>query len=134
MGDYKSTPEGKDTYRRHFVDIDIERPTYDVALGCKVEHNQGTCILEGLPAAIAILKDNSRPEEDRLRALRLVVHLAGDLEQPFTQANTTAINAVTNFMSSCTRSDPTARDVRAPTFHSMWEDLSGRSPSVSWES
>ncbi|WP_161500013.1 S1/P1 nuclease [Bradyrhizobium sp. AC87j1] len=62
--DYKFTPEGKNTYRWHFVDIDIERPAYDVVLDCQDENNQGTRILQGLPAAIAILKDNLRSEKD----------------------------------------------------------------------
>ncbi|MDA9445987.1 MULTISPECIES: hypothetical protein [Bradyrhizobium] len=46
------------------VDIDIDRATYGDALDCKDEHDQGTCILEGLPAAVAILKDNSRSEQE----------------------------------------------------------------------
>ncbi|UFW43174.1 S1/P1 nuclease [Bradyrhizobium sp. WSM471] len=30
--EYKFTPEGKNTYRSHFVDIDTERSTYDAAI------------------------------------------------------------------------------------------------------
>src|SRR5262245_8635854 len=43
--DYKFTPEGKGTYRWHFVDIDIAHPTYDPAIDCLDENNQGTCIV-----------------------------------------------------------------------------------------
>ncbi|MCP3380310.1 hypothetical protein NLM31_07925 [Bradyrhizobium sp. CCGUVB4N] len=80
--DYKFTSERKTNYRWHLVDIDFERSTYEAALDCKDMNNQGTCIVQGLPAAIAILKDKSSSKGDRLRGLKLVVHLAGDLEQP----------------------------------------------------
>ncbi|WP_445819692.1 S1/P1 nuclease [Bradyrhizobium sp. ISRA442] len=65
----------KDTHRWHFIDIDIEPPTYDASLDRQDGSNQGTCIVQGLPAAIAILKNNSRSKENRFRALKLVVHL-----------------------------------------------------------
>lgn len=86
--DYKFTPEGKNTYRWHFVDIDINRSSYDVVLDCKNLNGQGSCIVQGLPAAIAILKDTSRPKGDRLRALRLVVHLAGVSRAAFARKRT----------------------------------------------
>ncbi|MBM7487816.1 hypothetical protein ACVWWI_006631 [Bradyrhizobium sp. USDA 3686] len=80
--DYKFKPEGKNTYRWHFVDIDVARSTYDAAIDCKDVDSKGSCIVQGLPAAIAILKDKSRSKDDKLRALTLVVHLGGNLEQP----------------------------------------------------
>jgi nuclease S1 len=57
--DYKFTAEGKGTYRWHFVDIDIAHPAYDATIDCFDKNNQGTCIVKGLPVAIAMLKDNA---------------------------------------------------------------------------
>ncbi|MFK4654204.1 hypothetical protein ABIF97_004138 [Bradyrhizobium japonicum] len=118
--DYKFTSEGKSTYRWHFVDIDIQRSAYDVALDCKDQNNQGICIVQGLPAAIATLKDNSRSKEDRLRALKLVEHPAGDLEQPVhasERSNDQGGNKLSVVLRA-KRSDGTAY-TRASTFHSM---------------
>lgn len=133
--DYKFTPAGKNTYRWHFVDIDIERPTYDVALDCKDQNNQGTCIVQGLPAAIAILKDNSRSKEDRLRALKLVIHLAGDLEQPLhaSEHNGDQGGNRLHVILHAKRSDGTSY-TRASTFHSMWDDSLVDLQAYSWGS
>src|SRR5262249_2382371 len=121
--DYKFTPEGKGIYRWHFVDIDIAHPTYDSAIDCLDENNQGTCIVKGLPAAIAMLKDKSRPQSERITALKLVVHLAGDLEQPLhaSQRNGDQGGNKINVSLQAKRSDGTSYQ-RSSTFHSMWDD------------
>lgn len=58
------------TRRWHFVDIDVERSTYDAGIYCKHVGRQGSCIVKGLPAAIAALKDKSSSKDNRLRALK----------------------------------------------------------------
>lgn len=133
--DYKFTPEGKSTYRWHFVDIDINRSTYDVAIDCNDLNNQGTCIVQGLPAAISILKDNSRSKDDRLRALKLVVHLAGDLEQPLhaSERNGDQGGNKLHVVLNAKRSDGTAY-TRTSTFHSMWDDSLVDLQAYSWGS
>ncbi|PJG53621.1 hypothetical protein CVM73_19335 [Bradyrhizobium forestalis] len=70
-----------------------------------------------------------------MRALKLVVHLAGDLEQRCTQANITAIKAVSKLhvILHAKRSDGTSY-TRAPTFHSMCEDSLVDLEAYSWGS
>jgi hypothetical protein len=133
--DYKFTPEGKGTYRWHFVDIDIAHPTYDAAIDCLDENNQGTCIVKGLPAAIAMLKDTSRPQRERVTALKLVVHLAGDLEQPLhaSQRNGDQGGNKINVSLQAKRSDGTSYQ-RSSTFHSMWDDSLVDLQAYSWGS
>nr|GAJ37845.1 nuclease S1 [Bradyrhizobium sp. DOA9] len=131
--DYKFTPEGKGTYRWHFVDIDISRPAYDASLDCQAQNDQGTCIIQGLPAAVAILKDRSRSKDDRLRALKLVVHLAGDLEQPLhtSESNGDHGGNKLHVILRTKRSDG-APYTRSSTFHSMWDDSLIDLQAYSW--
>lgn len=129
--DYKFTPEGKNTYRWHFVDVDVERATYDANLDCKDLNDQGTCIVEGLPAAIAVLKDNSRSKDDRLRALKIVIHLAGDLEQPLhaSERNGDQGGNKLHVVLHARRSDGTAY-TKASTFPQHVGRLSGRPAGI----
>jgi len=133
--DFKFTPEGKGTYRWHFVDIDVAHPTYDPAIDCLDENNQGTCIVKGLPAAIAMLKDKSRPQSERVTALKLVVHLAGDLEQPLhgSQRNGDQGGNKINVSLQAKRSDGSSYQ-RSSTFHSMWDDSLVDLQAYSWGS
>lgn len=133
--DYKFTAGGKNTYRWHFVDIDVERGTYDANLDCKDLNDQGTCIVEGLPAAIAVLKENSRSKDDRLRALKIVIHLAGDLEQPLhaSERNGDQGGNKLHVVLHAKRSDGTAY-TKASTFHSMWDDSLVDLQAYSWGS
>ncbi|GGI33617.1 MULTISPECIES: S1/P1 nuclease [Bradyrhizobium] len=133
--DYKFTAEGKNTYRWHFVDIDVARATYDSALDCNEANNQGTCIVRGLPEAIAVLKDTSRSKDDRLRALKLVVHLAGDLEQPLHASERDGDQGGNKLhvILRAKRSDGTSY-TRASTFHSMWDDSLIDLQAYSWGS
>jgi hypothetical protein len=133
--DYKFTDAGKGTYRWHFVDIDIAHSAYDATIDCQEKNNQGTCIVMGLPTSIAMLKDKSRPASDRALALKLVVHLAGDLEQPLHASehnNDTGGNAL-NVLLEAKRSDGTSYK-KASTFHSMWDDSLVDLQAYSWGS
>ncbi|WP_445819690.1 S1/P1 nuclease [Bradyrhizobium sp. ISRA442] len=114
----------KDTHRWHFIDIDIEPPTYDASLDRQDGSNQGTCIVQGLPAAIAIVKGNSRLEADRLRELKLVVHLAGDLEQPLhvSEHNGDQGGRQQTSHRLARKRSCGATYTRASIFHSMWDD------------
>lgn len=133
--DYKFTAEGKGTYRWHFVDIDIAHPAYDVTIDCLDKNNQGTCIVKGLPAAIATLKDKSRPQDDRILALKLLVHLAGDLEQPLhaSEHNNDQGGNTLNVSLQAKRSDGKPYK-RSSTFHSMWDDSLVELQAYSWGS
>ncbi|MGY2990340.1 S1/P1 nuclease [Bradyrhizobium sp. USDA 4508] len=133
--DFKFTAEGKGTYRWHFVDIDVARSTYDAAVDCKESNHQGTCIVEGLPAAISILKDGTLPKEDRVRALKLVVHLTADLEQPLhaSERNDDQGGNKLNVVLRAKHSDGKAY-TRSSTFHSMWDDSLIDLQAYSWGS
>jgi hypothetical protein len=133
--DYKFTDAGKGTYRWHFVDIDISHPTYSAAIDCLDKNNQGTCIVTGIPASIAMLKDTSRPTADRVLALKLVVHLAGDLEQPLhaSERNGDIGGNALNVVLQAKRSDGSVYK-KASTFHSMWDDSLVDLQAYSWGS
>jgi hypothetical protein len=129
------TPEGKSTYRWHFVDIDLAHQTYDASIDCLDKNSQGTCIVKGLPAAIATLKDKSQPQGKRVTALKLVVHLAGDLEQPLhaSQHNGDQGGNKINVSLQAKRSDGSSFQ-RSSTFHSMWDDSLVDLQAYSWGS
>jgi hypothetical protein len=133
--DYKFTPPGKNTYRWHFVDIDIAHPAYSEAIDCVEKSNQGSCIVKGLPASIAMLKDKSLSAADRVLALKLVVHLAGDLEQPLhaSERNGDIGGNNLNVLLQATRSDGKPY-TKASTFHSMWDDSLVELQAYSWGS
>jgi hypothetical protein len=80
--DYKFTPEGKVTKRWHYVDIDISRTDYSAASDCQETTDEGDCIVKAIPLEIAKLKDKSLSRDERRKALLMLVHLVGDLEQP----------------------------------------------------
>jgi hypothetical protein len=62
----------------HFVNVPITASEYDAKFCSK----RG-CVVSKLKQFQGILKDKSRSLEDRRMALRFVVHLVGDLHQPF---------------------------------------------------
>ena len=133
--DYKFTDAGKGTYRWHFVDIGIAHPAYSATIDCLDKNNQGTCIVKGLPAAIAMLKDKSRSNAERVLALKLVVHLAGDLTQPLhaSERNGDIGGNSLNVLLTAKRSD--GREYKkASTFHSMWDDSLVDLQAYSWGS
>ncbi|MGD4056822.1 S1/P1 nuclease, partial [Xanthomonas citri pv. citri] len=131
------TDEGKSTYAWHFVDVDISKPTYSDSDCVYKKTNEKTCIVKGLPLAIANFRDKSRPLSERLVALRLIVHLAGDLEQPLhnsERGDDGGGNALFVFVSfKATRTDGKSYR-RSSTFHSMWDDSLIELQAYSWGS
>ncbi|MBF0887361.1 MULTISPECIES: S1/P1 nuclease [Gluconobacter] len=67
-----------ETLKWHYVDIDVSHPAYDQARDCS-DH---ACVVEKLPEEIRILADTHASPQDRLVALKWVVHLMGDIHQP----------------------------------------------------
>ncbi|MBS1074807.1 S1/P1 nuclease [Gluconobacter sp. Dm-73] len=67
-----------ETLKWHYVDIDVSHPAYDQARDCP-DH---ACVVEKLPEEIRILTDTHESPQDRLVALKWVVHLMGDIHQP----------------------------------------------------
>lgn len=70
--------ERSETGGYHFVDIPADAKNYDPAR----DGNDGTNVIDALAKYVDVLRDESKPKADREEALRWVVHLAGDLQQP----------------------------------------------------
>ncbi len=62
----------------HYVDIPLKAPDYVTARDC---HN-GDCIVAKLNQSARVLADRSATPQARLVALKWVVHLVGDIQQP----------------------------------------------------
>jgi len=62
----------------HYVDIDVSSRGYDQERDC-ADHN---CVAEKIPELEKILADTHAPAQQRLDALKWVVHLIGDVHQP----------------------------------------------------
>lgn len=76
----------------HMVRIPLDALLYDERRDCPV--SKQTCVVRGLEQQIQILKDRSVSEEDRLQALKMVVHLFGDIHQPLHASAKTGVPAV----------------------------------------
>ncbi|MBS0985993.1 S1/P1 nuclease [Acetobacter thailandicus] len=66
------------TLKWHYVDIDVSHSVYDQARDCP-DH---ACVVEKLPEEVRILADTHASPQERLVALKWIVHLAGDIHQP----------------------------------------------------
>jgi len=78
--DYRNNhPESE---RWHWVDIPITVRRYDAARDCQNVRGKGDCILAEIDRLVATLKNRSRPEEERVQALKFLVHFLGDLHCP----------------------------------------------------
>ncbi|MEK6280797.1 MAG: S1/P1 nuclease [Acidobacteriota bacterium] len=69
----------KDTTTWHFVEISLKYGDYDRSRDCK----KGTCIIDAIENQIGILKNTRNGTVERADALKYLVHLIGDLHQPF---------------------------------------------------
>jgi hypothetical protein len=61
----------------HDVGIPLDAEGYDAARDC-----QTRCIVGAIPFYLEILADRTKPDLDRLLALKFVAHLVGDIHQP----------------------------------------------------
>ncbi len=71
----------RDTSRWHFVDIPVDRRTYDPEVECKREA-EGDCLINALARLRTTLADCTKPQLERANALKFVVHFVGDIHQP----------------------------------------------------
>lgn len=70
----------------HYVDIPSSQQSYDRERDCPAAAGGGEwrdCAVDRIPYFVARLKDRSLSQSDRAFALKMVVHLVGDLHQPF---------------------------------------------------
>jgi hypothetical protein len=61
----------------HDVPIPFDADGYDAERDC-----QKLCIVRGIPLYLEKLADRTRPDAERLEALKYVIHLVGDIHQP----------------------------------------------------
>ena len=69
---------GKRSAKWHYVNIGEHDCAYDAVRDCP----GGDCVVEAIRTQAAILADRSRPDTERLQALKFVVHFVGDIHQP----------------------------------------------------
>jgi S1/P1 Nuclease len=62
----------------HFVDIPLTAPAYDVNRDCV----GGNCVVAQIQRFAAVLGDRNAAPQDRLEALKFLVHFVGDVHQP----------------------------------------------------
>jgi hypothetical protein len=75
----KEDPDlGRRSASWHYINMAEDGCIYQQARHCA----NGNCVVEALKAQSAILADRSKPDSERLQALKFVVHLVGDLHQP----------------------------------------------------
>lgn len=71
-------PQRRETAAWHFVDIPVSANTFDPARDCP----EGDCVVAKIDQFATVLRDRRASPEDRLEALKFVVHFVGDLQQP----------------------------------------------------
>ena len=69
---------GRRSSKWHYVNIGEHDCRYAAARDCP----NGDCVVEAIGAQAAILADRTRPDAERLQALKFVVHFVGDVHQP----------------------------------------------------
>jgi hypothetical protein len=67
----------------HYVDTPLDADGYVASRDCP----RGNCIVDKLPHFVHLLADRSAAPKERLRALKWVVHLVGDIHQPLHNAD-----------------------------------------------
>jgi hypothetical protein len=72
--------ERPDTYNWHFVDIPVDRATYQPADDCKQDPGKGDCAIAELERLKSDLRCGS--PDTRVEALKFAVHFVGDAHQP----------------------------------------------------
>ena len=71
-----------ETGRWHYVDIPYTASTYRASRDCQ-QTTEGDCVIKALAREEAILGDKTKSDADRTMALKFVIHLVGDIHQPF---------------------------------------------------
>ncbi len=69
---------GRRSSKWHYVNIGEHDCRYAATRDCP----NGDCVVEAIGAQAAILADRTRPDAERLQALKFVVHFVGDVHQP----------------------------------------------------
>ena len=119
--DHRHTPEGKSSAAWHFIDIPRGAPRKDISRYCAGPRG---CITQALSAQIKILQDSAATPADRAKALRWVLHFAGEMQQPLHCTNNNDEGAhcfpVEFFGEQPTTKDP-AQGEYSPNLHGLWD-------------
>ena len=119
--DYRHTPEGKSSAAWHFIDIPRGAPRGDISRYCPASIG---CITGALRAQIKILQDAGSSPADRAKALRWVLHFAGEMQQPLHCTNNNDEGAhcfpVEFFEERPAIKDP-AQGEYSPNLHGLWD-------------
>lgn len=76
---WRERPGGWITYGWHFVNMTTETPDYDQARDCPSR----ACVTEQIELMKALVADRAQRAESRGDALKYLIHLVGDIHQPF---------------------------------------------------
>jgi len=75
---FKHTPDGSFTRAWHFADVPDGVNDYDPARDCQ----QGNCVVAAIVEQKRVFKDAGATTEQRLMALKFLIHFVGDIHQP----------------------------------------------------
>ena len=78
--DYR--PSHDETRNWHFVDIPYDRDTYRPDVDCATDPRFGDCVVNAIARAHRSLADCAKPDDERVAALKFLVHFVGDIHQP----------------------------------------------------
>ena len=70
-----------ETYNWHFVDIPADAKGYDAARDCRPSP-KGDCVIAEIERARIVLADLNGRKDERIEALKFLVHFIGDIHQP----------------------------------------------------
>lgn len=104
---------GKRSSPWHYVNFRGPGCRYDAARDCP----RGDCVVEAIRAQAAVLADRTRPREERVRALKFVVHFVGDVHQPL-HASSRDDRGGNDFQVSL---DDGTRSGKGSNLHAVWD-------------
>lgn len=68
-----------ETERWHCVDIPLDAARYDAARDCQNIPGQGDCVIAAIDRFTTVLRDPSRPADERSEALKFLIHFVADV-------------------------------------------------------
>jgi len=79
----RDLPEYEATSRLHYVYLRDDNCRYDAQRDCR----DGRCVVAAIPMYAAQLADQTLPRQQRIEALKFLVHFVGDVHQPLHAGN-----------------------------------------------
>jgi hypothetical protein len=107
----KGHPE---TYNWHFVDIPIDKTSYQASRDCPATE-KGDCVVAELVRARSLLRDPLTANDVRAEALKFVIHFVSDLHQP--------LHAIDNADRGGNDTRVLMADGRLSNLHAIWDSF-----------